>query len=69
MAGLWLAALACVLAAAAVWAAQRLGRARAERDFHAKTSDTARRSVAIEDEVESLPAGELDRRLHTFRRK
>jgi hypothetical protein len=66
---LWLAAVACAAAVAAVWAAQRLGRARAERDFHAKTSDTARRSATIEDEVESLPAGELDRRLHTFQRE
>jgi hypothetical protein len=69
MAGLWLAALVFALAAATVWVAQRLGRARAERDFHAKTSDSARRSAAIEDEVEGLPAGDLDRRLRAFRRE
>lgn len=58
--------------AAALWLAQRLGRARAERDFaedsHERASKTRARAAAIDDEVARLGDDDVARRLRVFRR-
>lgn len=69
MGTLWLGAIAVVSLIGIVWIAQRLGRVRAERDFHAGQEERASRAQAIEEHVARLGSGELDRELRSWRRK
>lgn len=65
--------IAAVAVLAALWIAQRLGRARAERDFaekaHEETVAAAARARRIDEEVARLGPRELARRLRAFRRR
>ncbi len=69
MIGLLFIGTASVLVAILVWIAQRLGRARAERDFYAGEERNAGKAQEIDERVAGLGAGELDRRLRPFRRE
>lgn len=68
-----LALIAIVAAAVALWLAQRLGRARAERDFREKAHDDAVAQVArakeIDESVDRLDDHGLDDGLRAFRRR
>jgi hypothetical protein len=68
MIALWLSAALLGVLAALVWMAQRLGRARAERDFNEDAGSTVWQAMAIEDRVGRLAGDELDRELRPWRR-
>ncbi len=68
-----LALIVLIVAAVALWLAQRLGRARAQRDFEEKAHDDAMAQIArakeIEENVDRLDDHGLDDGLRPFRRR